>query len=647
MPDGITSSLAAMNRAAEITLFGMVGTEITVRGVDAALKALPAATVLNVRINSPGGSVFEGNAIYNILRRHPARKIVIVEGLAASAASLIAMAGDEIVMPANAFMMVHHPFTQMTGDAAAMRDTANQLERIGETIVTVYAQRTKQPADRVRAMLDEETWLTAAEAVELGFADRVEAPLDIAARFDLSAFSNPPAALAIANASIQETTMSTTTTPAAPPIPTGAAATFAQVHAIATRAQLGTDFIVAQMAAGATAAAVQDAAIDAIAFNVPQRAAGAVQVFGTHQGLDNPANRQEAMASALALRMTGRAPNTPNDPARLYMAMPMVEIARELLDVKGHAGARRMSRDQVIDATMSFGAHTTSDFPTLLVSAGNRVLLESYTASASPLRAVLSRVRDVPDFRTVTSVRLGEFPLLEKVAEHGAIKFGTAAESSEGYKVETHAKQLGITREVLINDDLGAFTNLATWAGSAVAETEARVLVQLLLANSGNGPTMSDGATLFHANHGNLAGSGTVINAASISGARKAMRTQKGIDGVTTISATPKYLLVSPDKETEAETLLAAATLDGGATNTFAGKLTLLVEPRLTGNSWYVFAEPALAPVLEVAYLAGSARAPELRTFEEADFLGYRFRVVHDFGAGAIGWRGAYRNAGA
>ncbi|UPG72903.1 Clp protease ClpP [Roseomonas gilardii subsp. gilardii] len=633
----------------EMLLIGDVGTDITFKGIEAALRPFANAGRLTLRINSPGGSLVEANAIYNSLRRHPARKTVVVEGIAASAASLIAMVGDEIVMPANAFLMLHHPRVMTGGTSADLHAQADVLARMEEACIAIYAQRSRQTPERVRELMDAETWLTSQEAVALGFADRIEAPLEAQAHFDLSRFTNVPNGLAKAGASAavnhpaaapskDETHM---TKEAQEPI-----GSIADLRHLAVNTLGLSDSDVLNIATSRPQAEWREAMMDAKAARSPARPAGIISPT-----LDNPQTRMQAMTGALSARMGGKLP-TSSDPAQAFMAMPVVEMARELLETRGVA-ARRMSRDQVIDATMSFGAHTTSDFPNLLTNAGNRVLADAYTANTSPIRSALCRVRDVPDFRKVTNVRLGEFPVLDKIPEHASVPFGSVGEVAEGYKVDTHAKQFGLTREALVNDDLGAFSNMATWAGSAVAETEARVLVALLTANSGAGPTMSDGKALFHADHGNVAGAAGVLELNTLSTGRTAMRRAKGLDGTTSIAVAAKYLLVAPENETKAEQILLSAFLTSPTDssvvqfNPMVSKMELLVEPRLTALPWYLFADPALGAVFEVAYLAGSNRAPEFKTFEAADFLGYRFRVVHDFGAGVVGWRGAYRNAGA
>lgn len=150
---------------------------------------LAAPGDVEVRINSPGGSVADGFAIYNALK---ARKPVIyVDGIAASIASLIAMAGSRIIMAENALLMIHWPWTVAEGNAAAMRKTADTLDQFGNAMLGAYA-RTGLDVDTLSSMLDAETWLNSDEAIRLGFADERTPALAIAARFDLSKFRHVP-----------------------------------------------------------------------------------------------------------------------------------------------------------------------------------------------------------------------------------------------------------------------------------------------------------------------------------------------------------------------------------------------------------------------------------------------------------------------
>ena len=125
---------------------------------------------ISVRVNSPGGDVFDGFAIFNLLDQHDGKVTIHIDGLAASAASVVAMAGDEIVIADNALMMIHDPWTMSVGNAADMRGTADLLDKIRDSIVTTYMTKTNLDIETVTAMMGAETWFSAAESVANGFA---------------------------------------------------------------------------------------------------------------------------------------------------------------------------------------------------------------------------------------------------------------------------------------------------------------------------------------------------------------------------------------------------------------------------------------------------------------------------------------------
>lgn len=174
-------------RVGELLLYGSIsevswlGDEVTPRQFKQDLDALGDVDEIRVYINSPGGDVFASQAIYTMLTRHPATVTVYVDGLAASGASLVAMAGDTIRMPRNAMMMIHNPSALVWGEARDMRQMADALDKIREAMVEVYKAKTGLDEDRIIELLDAETWMVAEEAVELGFADEVEEAKQVAA----------------------------------------------------------------------------------------------------------------------------------------------------------------------------------------------------------------------------------------------------------------------------------------------------------------------------------------------------------------------------------------------------------------------------------------------------------------------------------
>lgn len=192
------------DNSAEVFIYDQIGEDLF-GGIGAItiidqLKAL-GNRALNVRINSPGGDVFQGVAIYNALARHPGEVTTHVDGIAASIASIIAMAGKRIVMAENSMMMIHEPWSYAAGRASDFRKQAEVLDQIQETLVTTYATRTGMARDDIGKLMVDETWMTAAEAVEMKFADESVAGVKAAACFDLKSFgyAKAPESLAVAN----------------------------------------------------------------------------------------------------------------------------------------------------------------------------------------------------------------------------------------------------------------------------------------------------------------------------------------------------------------------------------------------------------------------------------------------------------------
>jgi ATP-dependent Clp protease, protease subunit len=161
----------------EILIYSDIGPEewggVSAKAVKAQLDTMNDAAEITVRINSPGGDVFDGFAIYNLLAQHPAKINVKVDGWAASAASVIAMAGDTVEMAANALMMIHNPWTLAIGDSANMRKTADLLDQIKGSIVTTYKAKTDMADDDIATLMDAETWFDAQGAVDAGLATGV------------------------------------------------------------------------------------------------------------------------------------------------------------------------------------------------------------------------------------------------------------------------------------------------------------------------------------------------------------------------------------------------------------------------------------------------------------------------------------------
>ena len=188
-------------KTGELTLYGEIsnetwwGDEVTPKEFKSDLDNLGEIDTLNIYINSPGGDVFAGQTIYSILKRHKAHKNIYIDGLAASIASVIAMAGNTIFMPKNAMMMIHNPWTVGMGNADEFRKLAEDLDKIRESLIAAYEGHSALTRDEIIEIMDAETWLTASECEEYGFCDVVGEEKNMAASIDkdvLARYKNTP-----------------------------------------------------------------------------------------------------------------------------------------------------------------------------------------------------------------------------------------------------------------------------------------------------------------------------------------------------------------------------------------------------------------------------------------------------------------------
>lgn len=430
--------------------------------------------------------------------------------------------------------------------------------------------------------------------------------------------------------------MTTETTPAAAPENTQTAvadrsAVNNEIRSIARVANLGQDFIDAQIDAGATVETARAAAFEAMR----ARTAPATQIRTASVGVDysDPEFRARAIGEALFTRVAPS--HKPSEESRAYIGLSVPEIARDCLRTRG-IQTTGLSSARVIERALQ----STSDFPLILADTTGRTLRQAYESAPAGVRR-LARQTTANDFRTKHRLQFSASPALEKVNEHGEFKSGGTAEAKESYALETFGKIVGFTRQAMVNDDLGAFADITRRLGQAAAAFENNFLANLVIAN----PKMSDNKAMFHVDHGNLAAAGAVIDVDSLSAGRLAMRQQKGLQNEL-IAVTPKFLLVGADRETQAEKVVNAITPNTtGEVNPFASRLEVVVDPRIAG-AWYLVADPAQIDGLEYSYLEGEA-GPQVTSEVGFDIDGVRFRVRLDFGAGFVDWRGWFRNPGA
>ena len=178
------------SETADIYIFDEIGMYgVTAQDFIGEIKELKN-TPINLRINSLGGDVFNGMAIYNVIKKREAKTTVYIEGIAASIATIIALGADEVVMSENSLFMIHNAWGGTMGDAKDMRKSAETLEKISTELTEIYMKKTGLSYDVVSNMMDEETWLNSEEAYELGFVDTISDAIKVAAKYDVSKFKN-------------------------------------------------------------------------------------------------------------------------------------------------------------------------------------------------------------------------------------------------------------------------------------------------------------------------------------------------------------------------------------------------------------------------------------------------------------------------
>ena len=434
----------------------------------------------------------------------------------------------------------------------------------------------------------------------------------------------------------------------APPVPgpeAGLAAErtrAAEINDIGVRSGIGGDIVTAALRDGMTVEIFRARAFDHMA-SQSDRTRSTASLRG---GQDETQTRMNQFVDALTVRMGGASALRDDNnavrqlapEARTYLNHSFADLASVVLN------ERSMPRDAAArEEVLRRAMHTTSDFPVIFESSINRVLAARYVQQAPTYRQI-SAQRNFRDFRPHDQIRAGDFPMLKPVGESGEIKFGSFGESKETIAVVPYAVQFAISRRMLVDDNIGAIDQVLGSYGDAVGRFEEATFYAMKQAGSGTGPVLKeDNKSVFHAAHGNL-GAGAGISSASLSLGRAAMRKQVN-QSKALLNIRPTIILVGPDMETEADMAVAVITpTAAGDVNPFAAKLRPVVGP-IAGKAWELYADPAMSPVFVWGMLDGYS-APRMRIENPFGVQGVGISLEHDFGCGAIDFRGGYSNPG-
>ena len=706
---------ADVKAAAEIFIYGDIGESWWDETTSAAefvrdLAALKNETV-TIRINSVGGSVPDALAIHNAIRRHASDISIVIDGMAMSAASLIAMAAP-CSMAENAIMMIHAPWVHAAGNAVELREVADQLDVWSEGLAQSYSRKSGIAAeDIVSTYLDgKDHYLTAAEAQAAGFVDEIVEAMPIAASLRvpasaLSRYSLPhnaapfviqpaqaaqaqggsdmdriaqiralfaahkenPDLMALCDACIEDEGMTVEQAKAHlndAMAPSAKADTKSDAAAVAAgvrkEAQRRADieaafqpFASAEGMDGLLRECLSDTGVTAMAANqrlLAKLGEASTSATGAIVVRDNPEREKfnDGVVAAILAR-AGKADRETRQAAKAsgYHNFTLMEMAKASLS-RANVDFSAMNASQIAQAALT---QTTSDFSILLENAMHKALLASY-ATAGDTWSRFCRTGSVSDFRAHGRYRTGSIGNYQTVNEVGEYSNVAIPDGEKGSIIATDKGLIiNLTYQMIVNDDLGAFVGLASDLGRAGRRTVEAAVYALLAENSGLGPTMGDGDTLFHANHNNI-GTGAALSAASIDADRVVMASQTDVSGNEFLDLRPTVWL-GPLSSGSTARVINDAQYDPDTANKLQkpnavrGLFSDVVDTaRLSGTRYYLFADPSDAPVIEVAFLNGEME-PYIVMEEAFSSRGAKYRATLDFGVAAIDYRGAVTNAGA
>ena len=344
---------------------------------------------------------------------------------------------------------------------------------------------------------------------------------------------------------------------------------------------------------------------------------------------------QDAVLMAAGIPVADAAPG-----AQELRGHSMVELARESLQREGlqaNFGDNMELARQAINST--------STFPAIMANLANKSVMVGFNEAETTYQIWAGKGSN-RDFKEAARVALSEAGNLELVPEGGQFQQDFLGETSARTKVATYGKLFSLTRQAIINDDLGLFSKIATKYGSAAK----RLVNKMVYAQLTGNVKMQDNIALFDTKHGNVAGTGEALSVKAIAKAITAMRRQKGITGDATLNITPKYLVVPPELEMTAYQIVnSTAAVDGvnsGVANPYKGRFIVVADAELTDpDAWYLVADATQHDTIEVTYLNG-VETPRLETRQGFDVDGIEYKVAFDCGVSALDFRGVFKNAG-
>ena len=641
---------AKANDEAEISIYDEIG----FLGVSAASFAQDLKDCgnnlkqINLHIHSPGGDAFDGIAIYNLLKNHPANVTVYIDGLAASMASVIAMAGNEVIMPENAMMMIHKPWGIQGGDAEDMRKYADLLDKVENTLIPAYANKTGKTPEELAEMLSAETWLNGKECVDQGFADKLAEPLVAMASIKsrkLEDFENMPKAMKDMLFKPQGNAGSTPAPQATPneqsaPVNQTQTVTVdntAQVQAELNKrnadikavfAPFGTthnDLLVECLGdLSITADQAKDKLLAKLGAGTTPSAA--VTPYAGNGNIVGDSVKQSLLARA------GIDKDKADAKDNAYNAMTLRELARASLVDRGISVSGQNAMSMV---GLAF-THSSSDFGQILIDVAHKSLLKGWETAAENFDQFTSR-GTLTDFRASKRVGLGDFGYLPQVGEGEEYTYGTIGDEGASVALATYGQLFTITRQAILNDDLHLLTKIPEKMGQAARATIAKLVFALLSGNA----KAQDGKALFDTSHKN-----TITNAVlDLANIDKGIQMMNGFVNARgePLAIEPEFMLLPTSMYTRGLQLIKSASVEGadansGIINPLRDIVTPVKSARLQAadeKSWYLINKEAI----EVSYLDG-IDTPYMEQQNGFTVDGVSTKVRIDAGVNVIDYRG-------
>ena len=650
----------------ELLIYGTIGedwwSEQSVEARDVVDAIADMDGPLAVRINSQGGIMDDAIAISTALKRYPGEVIVSIDGVAQSAASFIAMAGDRIIMDASSVMMIHGPSTMVSGNAQDLEAAQAALETYTAAMLPAYTRGGTISEEVVTGWLDDgqDHFFSASQALEVGLIDEISSQLPVAAiNLDGSRKHMPKPQtgdpVALDRERIKE---------------------IGEIYNLAlVRGQLAPEEIWkaehAAIEAGLSADAVRKQVLGLIGQGdgpAVRRGPGDSGATGrTHIQLLNDEHEHVAkgITDALQVRMGLDKEGEIQKRVRQseYMGMSAHEMCRKTLEVNG-VKVRGMNRNDIVGQALTLHprggyrvsadrgiTHTPSDFPALMENALNKAVLRGWDEAPETWRRI-ARPGSIPDFKPAPRAGLGEYPTLPELPPSGEYTYATVSDRKEVLLLATYGSIIGLTRRVIVNDDLMQLGSIGMKQGRAASRTVGDIVYFVLTSN----PIMlQTGQPLFSAAHKNIAATPGAPSIETLDEMQTLLALQTDTDQNAHSLQLPLSRVIVPyELRTKARVLLRSQydpdnVGNSRADNPFQGEFEVVSDARLSQDSptqWYGSTNPDNFDLIEVGFLEGN-QEPFMETKDGWTVDGVEMKVRIDATAAPLDYRSIVRNAGA